>query len=145
VAGVAVRARAAHGAATRARRGMTLAEVIVAMMVLTGVLLVLGAFSAKFSQASGQAHLVIAANEIAASRLDEIRTQPSYDALDNLRSPPTGDTILADNTKFVRVTTVARVGGNATTDSVDYKLVTVTVTHPAMRKTVSKTSAMAAF
>ena len=41
------------------RKGMTLVEVIVAMMLLVGVVLVLGGFSAKFAQASNQAHLVL--------------------------------------------------------------------------------------
>ena len=131
--------------ANRLRRGMTLVEVVVAMMILTGVLLVLGAFSAKFAQAAGQARLVITANEISVSRMDEIRTQPTYSSLDLLKSAATGDIVMADSTQFVRVTSVARVGGNAATDSVDYKLLTVTVTHPSMKKTVSKTTAMAAF
>jgi prepilin-type N-terminal cleavage/methylation domain-containing protein len=140
-----MRARTAPPRGGRARRGMTLVEVVVAMMILTGVLLVLGAFSARFSQATSQAHLVITANEIAASRLDEIRTQPTYGALDALTSASSGDTVLADNTRFTRVTTVRRVGGTKATDSVDYKLVTVTVNHPSMKRAVSKTSAMAAF
>jgi hypothetical protein len=37
-----------------------------------------------------------------------------------------------------------RIGG-ALTDTVDYKMFTVTVTHPAMRKIVTKTTAIAAF
>ena len=127
------------------RRGMTLIEVIVAITILTGALLVLGAFSARFSQASGQAHLVITANEIAASRLDDARTAATYSAIDLLKSGAAGDTIAADGTRFVRVTTVARVGGSAVTDSLDYRLVTVAVSHPSMRKTVTKTTAVAAF
>lgn len=131
--------------ARQPRRGMTLIEVVVAMMILTGVLLVLGAFSAQFAQAAGQARLVITANEIAVSRMDEIRTQPTYSSIDLLKSAATGDLVMADSTQFVRVTSVARIGGTAPTDSVDYKLLTVTVTHPSMKKTVSKTTAMAAF
>lgn len=127
------------------RDGMTLVEVIVAMMILTGALLVLGAFSAKFAQATSQARLVIAANEIAASRLDAARTQPTYVALDSLASKPGGDTVQADQTRFVRVTTVSHLGGSTAKDSTDYKVLTVSVTHPSMRKTVTKTTAMAAF
>lgn len=133
-------------AAARARRGMSLIEVIVAMLILTGVLLVLGAFSAQFAQANGQAHLVITANEIASARLDEIRTQPSYSSIDLLKTAPaTPDTIKADNTNFIRRTFVRRVGGIAATDSVDYKLLTVTVSHPSLKKVVSKTTAIAAY
>jgi prepilin-type N-terminal cleavage/methylation domain-containing protein len=131
------------GAARRARKGMTLVEVIVAMLILTGVILALGAFTARYAQASGQVHLVIAANEIAATRLDAVRTQPSYTAIDSL-GKATPDMVPSGATKFARRTQVARVGG-AVTDSVDYKIVTVTVTHPSMKTVVSKTTAVAAF
>lgn len=125
----------------RPRRGMTLVEIIVAMMLLVGVVLVLGGFSAKFAQATGQAHFVVAANEIAATRLDAVRQQPTYAAIDTMVRT---DTVKADFSAYTMKTQVVRIGG-AITDSVDYKLVTVTVKHPAMRKTVTKTTAMAAF
>jgi prepilin-type N-terminal cleavage/methylation domain-containing protein len=132
--------------AARARRGMTLVEVVVAIIILAGVLLVLGGFSAKFAQANSQAHLVITANEIAAQRLDEVRTQPTYASIDLLATPAAApDTAQRDNTTFYRSTRVRRVGGTAPTDSVDYKLLTVIVTHPSMTKPVTKTTAIAAF
>jgi type II secretory pathway pseudopilin PulG len=123
------------------RKGMTLVEVIVAMMLLVGVVLVLGGFSAKFAQASNQAHLIVLANEIAATRLDAVRQQPNYVALDTLVRT---DSVKADASWYGVKTQKVRVGG-AVTDSVDYKIFTVTVTHPAMRKTVTKTTAIAAF
>lgn len=121
---------------------MTLVEVIVAMFILTGVILVLGGFSASFARANAQAHLVITANELAATRLDDARTRTSYDAIEGLTST---DDVRADNTVFQRVTTVRHVGGNTPTDVEDFKLVTVTVTHPAMRKVISKTTAVAVY
>jgi prepilin-type N-terminal cleavage/methylation domain-containing protein len=127
--------------AAQPRRGLTLVEVIVAMAILTAVILVLGAFTAKFAQANSQAHLVIAANELAARRLDEVRQQASYPAVDNLKD---SSTITYDVRTFTRTTKVTRIGG-APADSVDYKLITVTVTHPSMTKTVAKTTAIAAF
>lgn len=124
---------------------MSLVEVIVAMTILTGVLLVLGGFSVKFSQAASQARLVVGANEIAASRIDEMRTQGTYGAIDLLASPAAGDPIKTDFTTFTRVTTVSRVGGSTAKDSTDYKVLTVVVTHPSMKKAVMKTAALAAF
>ena len=123
------------------RSGMTLVEVIVSVLLLVSVVLVLGGFSAKFAQAASQAHLVVLANELAATRLDAVRQQPNYAAVDTLVRV---DTVKADFSKYTMRTQIVRVGGGVT-DSVDYKLVTVTVTHPAMRKTVSKTTAVAAF
>lgn len=124
------------------KKGMTLVEVIVAMMLLVGVVLVLGGFSAKFAQASNQAHLIVLANELASTRLDAVREQPTYVALDTLIH--LNDSVKADFSWYHIKTQVVRIGG-ALTDSVDYKLVTVTVTHPAMRKSVAKTTAVAAF
>ena len=124
------------------KKGMTLVEVIVAMMLLVGVVLVLGGFSAKFAQASNQAHLIVLANELAATRLDAVRQQPTYVAIDTLIH--LNDSVKADFSWYHMKTQVVRIGG-AVTDSVDYKLVTVTVTHPAMKKIVTKTTAVAAF
>lgn len=137
-----LRAHRRRGLTLRRRRsGMTLAEVIVAMTILITVLLVLGAFSVTFAQASGQAHLVIAANEIAAARLDAARTQATYGAVDTLART---DSVRTELTTYKWRTEVRRIGG-APTDTVDYKLVTVTVTHPGMRKVVTKTTAVSAF
>jgi type II secretory pathway pseudopilin PulG len=124
------------------RSGMTLVEVIVAMMLLVGVVLVLGGFSAKFVQATAQAHLIVLANDLAATRLDAVRQQYSYTGIDSLAG--TNATVQSDWSTYTVTTWVKRVGGGVA-DTVDYKLVTVTVTHPAMRKVVSKTTAVAAF
>ncbi|CAN5923468.1 hypothetical protein BH11GEM2_BH11GEM2_18540 [soil metagenome] len=130
-----------RGRALRRRSGMSLVEVIVAMMLLVGVVLVLGGFSAQFARATAQAHLIVLANELAASRLDAVRQQPTYAALDSLART---DTVKADFSQYAVKTQLLRVGGSVT-DSVDYKLVTVTVTHPAMKAVVAKTTAVAAF
>jgi prepilin-type N-terminal cleavage/methylation domain-containing protein len=127
--------------ARSARRGMSLIEVIVAMMILTGVLLALGGFTAKYAQASGQAQFVITANELASQRLDAVRTQPSYSAINLLA----GSTTTKADFRFYTVSTQVKQIGGAVTDSIDYKLVTVIVTHPSMRKPVTKTTAVAAF
>ena len=124
-----------------ARPGMSLVEVIVAMMLLVGVVLVLGGFSAQFARATSQAHLVITANELAATRLDAVRQQPTYVAIDSLART---DTMKADFSSYTVRTQVLRVGG-APTDTIDFKLATVTVTHPGMKKIVTKTTAVAAF
>ncbi len=130
-----------RGRVLRRRSGMSLVEVIVAMMLLVGVVLVLGGFSAQFARATAQAHLIVLANELAASRLDAVRQQPTYAALDSLART---DTVKADFSQYAVKTQLLRVGGSVT-DSVDYKLVTVTVTHPAMKAVVAKTTAVAAF
>ena len=130
-----------RGKGARARRGMTLVEVVVAMMLLVSVVLVLGNFSMQFTRAAAQAHLVINANEAASTRLDAVKQQPTYAAIDSLART---DTVVSDFTKYARKTQVAHIGG-AVTDSVDYKVITVTVTHPSMQKKVIKSTAVAVF
>jgi len=126
--------------ARHTRAGFTLIEVIVAILLLSGVLLVLGGFSFKFARATGQAHLVITANEIAASRIDQVKQQKTYDAVALLA----GDSIVAkDFTNFQMHTDVARIG--AATLTQDLRYVTVTISHPSMTKVISKTTAIAAF
>ncbi|MDB4915049.1 MAG: hypothetical protein JWM95_2693 [Gemmatimonadetes bacterium] len=120
---------------------MTLVEVIVAMLILVAVVFALGNFSAKFAQASGQAHLIIVANELAATRIDALRQQPSYAAIDSLVRT---DTVKSDFSSYYVKTQMVRYGGGVT-DTVDYKMFTVTVTHPQMKKIITKTSAVAAF
>ncbi|MEO8563679.1 MAG: prepilin-type N-terminal cleavage/methylation domain-containing protein [bacterium] len=127
--------------ARRARRGMTLAEVMVAMMLLTTVMLALGAFTARFAMANSQARLMVSANEIAGTKLDAIHTQPTYPAIDLLADSVK---VTRDYTDFTVVTKVLRVGGTPA-DSTDYRVMTVTVTHPALKKAVMKTTALAAF
>lgn len=124
-----------------ARAGMTLIEIMVAMLILVGVLFALGGFTARFAQASGQARLTITANELAATRLDAIRSQPSYAAINGLIG---GRAVKSDFATYAESTKVTRIGGGVT-DSVDYKLVTVVVRHPSMRRPVTKTTAIAAF
>ncbi len=121
---------------------MSLVEVIVAMLILVGVLLALGRFMAMFAQASGQARLTVVADELAAQRLDAVRELPSYGSVTSLAE--TNKAVVSDNMTYTRTTAVKRIGGGAT-DTLDYSLVTVVVTHPSLRKSVSKTTALAAF
>ena len=123
------------------RNGMTLVEIIVALVLLVTVILVLGAFNVRFAQATGQAHLVVIANQLAANRLDAVRQQPTYVSVDTLANTSTQQ---ADFSTYSLQTQVVHIGG-AITDTVDYKMVTVTVTHPSMRQTITKTTAIAAF
>jgi Tfp pilus assembly protein PilV len=123
------------------RAGMTLVEVIVAMLLLVSVVLVLGGFMTKFTQATGQAHLIVQANELAATRLDALKQQPSYTSIDTLAHT---DSVKSDFSWYSVKTQIVHIGGGVL-DSVDYKMVTVTVTHPQMKKIVTKTTAVAAF
>jgi Tfp pilus assembly protein PilV len=124
----------------RRRSGMTLVEVIVSLMIMTGVLLALGRFTYQFSQSASQAHLVILANELAVNRLDEVRQQPNYTAVTAMAVPRT---VTADNRTFSESTYVMRTG--SATALTDYMTVTVVIRSPLLKKRISKTTAVAAY
>lgn len=128
---------------TRVRRGMTLMEVIVAMTILAGALLTLAAFASRLSATSAAAKLDATADELASDRLEVAKNKRTYAAIDSLiatENPPPGDRGVG----FVRKTAVKRVGG-AVTDSMDYRIVTVEVTHWKMVKPNRKTITIAAY
>jgi prepilin-type N-terminal cleavage/methylation domain-containing protein len=125
----------------RRRSGMTLVEVIVSMMIMTGVLLALGNFTYRFSQAASQAHLTILANELAVNRLDEARQQQNYSSVLTMSG---SRNVSADNRTFAESTYTKRTGG-AAADLTDYTTVTVVITSPLLKKRITKTTAVAAY
>lgn len=133
----------------RARRGLSLVEVVVALAILGTVMLGLGMFTAKMSQATSGSRLRILAGQLANDRIDSVKTAPRYSMIEsvfvktetNVRDPAYGKAG-ASPEFFTRQTWVTRVGGKVT-DTTDYKLVTVQVSSPNMQGVVRKTTAIA--
>src|SRR5258705_5678867 len=63
------------------REGLTLVEVIVALSILGGVLLALGMFSARLSQATSSSRIRITAAQLAADRLETVKGAARYSAI----------------------------------------------------------------
>jgi Tfp pilus assembly protein PilV len=129
---------------TRTRRiaGMTLVEVLVALVLMAGVLLALGRFSATLAHTTGEARLVATATQLVADRLETVKGVPRYSAVESLYVAT--ENTLAGFTGFKRQTQVLRVGGTAA-DSMDYKIVTVTVTNPGLKAQVRKSTVISVF
>jgi prepilin-type N-terminal cleavage/methylation domain-containing protein len=127
---------------TSARRGMTLVELIVAMSLLVGVLLAMAAFTASLARSTGDARLTATATQLVADRIETVKSAPRYAAIESLyvRS----ENAIGGSPLFRRATAVRRVGGTPT-DSIDYKIVTVEVTHPSLSRAVRKTTVIAPF
>jgi hypothetical protein len=120
---------------------MTLVEVVVALSLLGGVLLPLGAFSFRLAQSTGNARLIATASQLVADRIETSKGAPKYTALDTMRvteSPVPG------YAGFTRQTWVQHIGG-APTDSVDYRVVTVEVRHARLTKKLRKSTVIAPF
>lgn len=131
---------AARGA--RSRAGLSLVEVIVAMAILGGVLLALGAFSANFAQSTSASRIRITAAQLAAERLEAVKSAPRYSAIESLYVATEGT--VAGNPGFTRRTWVSHVGG-LVTDTIDYKIVTVQVANTQLAGTVRKTTVIAPY
>ncbi|HVX38664.1 MAG TPA: hypothetical protein VHB25_03740 [Gemmatimonadaceae bacterium] len=128
--------------AARARRGLTLVEVIVAFSLLGGVMLGLGAFSVRLSQETSRARMRITASQLADDRIEVVKSAPRYSAIESLYVKT--EASIPGYPNFARQTSVTRVGG-ALADTIDYKIVTVQVTNPQMTGAVKKTTVIAPF
>lgn len=126
----------------RARNGFTLVEVVVALLVLGFALLGLALFVSNMAHSGSKSQLVGTASELAADRIETIKSSLTYATLDS--KFVSTEAAVAGYTGYSRQTIIRHVGGG-TTDSLDYKIVTVVVTNPAMTDTVRQTTIIAAF
>ena len=127
----------------RARNGFTLIETIVALIILGVALLGLALFVSRMAHAGTDSNFLGTANELAADRIETIKSALTYSTLDAFEGTETNIPGVG-NAGFVRQTFIKHVGGG-TSDSVDYRVVTVVVTNPAMSDTIRKTTVIAAF
>lgn len=121
---------------------MTLVEVLVSVVLLSGVLLGMGAFSASMARTSGTARVTATATQLVADRLELVKTAPRYTAIESLYVAM--ETSIAGQAGYTRKTLVRRVGG-LPTDSIDYKIVTVEVAHDAIPRPVRKSTIIAPY
>lgn len=127
----------------RARRGLTLIEVIVAMGILGSVLIVLGMFAVRFAQATSTSRVRITEGQLAADRIEAVKGAPRYTAIESLYVAT--EATIAGYPGYQRQTWVQHVGG-APTDTIDYKTVTVQVWNPQLKGgNVRQTTVIAPF
>lgn len=135
----------------RPRDGVTLVEVIVAITILTGATLVMGGFMAQFARTVGQTQARASASQLVTERLEFARAAGAYSDIDTLvrtEGPPvlTRRTASVVDTfpAYSRQTWVTRVGGGST-DTLDYRVVTVEVRAPGLATPVRKTTIVSAY
>lgn len=121
-----------------ARRGMTLMEVMVALVILTGALLGMGRFITSFSHATTDGALSSTASDLVLDRLEYLKATTPYT---NLASYAAVEGAIPGYPNYTRTTQVLRTN-NASTD---YTAITVTVSHPSLAKSVKKTTIIGAF
>ena len=124
------------------RSGMTLVEVIVAMMLLTGALLSMGAFIARYATVTGAMSIRSEANELVADRLEAVKGALKYSTIEaNFAAT---EQSIPQHPGFKRVTMVTRTGGLPPSPD-DYKTVTVVVTSPALKTPAKKSTIISVF
>jgi prepilin-type N-terminal cleavage/methylation domain-containing protein len=120
------------------RSGMTLIEVMIALVILTGALLGMGKFITSFSHATSDGALSSVASDLVLDRLETIKGSTSYATLDAYAVTELAITGFAG---YKRVTQVTRtIDGTQ-----DYKAITVTVSNPSLSMPVKKSTIIAAF
>jgi len=124
------------------RAGMTLIEVMVALVILAGSLMAMGNFMGKYSHATKLAELRAHALDLATDRIDSVRHASLYTSVPATYAGT--QSISLDSATYTRTTIVNHVGGGVG-DSLDVMLVTVKVTPPDSAGTVSKTIAFGPF
>ena len=123
------------------RRGLTLIEVIVSMVILTGVLLGMASFAVRFMRATTTSDTRTIAVNLAEQRIAEVRSSPNYSGLEANYAGT--EAAIAGFTGYTRVTTIVRTGGPRPTYTNDYKTVTVSVTGPGLTQPIKKTVVVA--
>jgi prepilin-type N-terminal cleavage/methylation domain-containing protein len=127
----------------RARRGFSLAEVIVAMTILTTALLGFAAIAQKFTRANSDVHSRTLGSEIATARIEQLKAARPYTTLvttyHNINENWSGTHAWSG---FSRRTLVTRTGPTATADFVT---ITVIVSGRALNPVIRRTTSIAAF
>jgi type II secretory pathway pseudopilin PulG len=115
------------------RRGGALVETVLAIAILGGSVLSAGVYFTKFTRTVTDERIRSTAMQLAAERIEQVKTAPTYQGLDALYG--TAESSVAGYSGYTRRTDITRIGGQPA-DSIDYKIVTVTVTTPAIPKSV---------
>lgn len=121
------------------RRGFTLIEVMLAVVLLGITLVSIARYNGQFLHTVSTSTVRIVAAEVARERISLVDMDPSYTTLAATWSGT--QTGFPGYPNMVRTTTVSRITGNAPPR--DYTLVTVQVTEPTMGPAVDVTTVVA--
>ncbi len=124
---------------------MTLIEVIISVMILSGVLIGLSNFTRRFQHLTNNHDALAIASELATARIEAVKRHRPYStvvATFDGTSETSANPSMSSYPGYTRTTSAVRTGPSSTAD---YVTVTVTVVHAATSTTVRKTLVLAAF
>ena len=120
-----------------ARRGFTLVEVLLALVLLGFMVMGFQAATGEIIHYAAQSDREAVAVQLVEDRLDLIRLDPYYEGLESRYEA--GPVELADYPGLTRETEIVRVLQQEPTGVLDYTTITVTVAGGSLRKPVTRT------
>jgi prepilin-type N-terminal cleavage/methylation domain-containing protein len=124
------------------RRGVTLIEIMISVVILSVVLLGMARYMVNFSRSVRASEARTMAVALASSRISEIRASPNYSGLET--NYATTEATITGFPGYTRSTTITHTGGPRPTYTNDYKTVTVVVNGPGLSAPIKKTIIVAA-
>ena len=121
-----------------ARAGFTLVEVVIALGILSGIVLLMAPAAQRYVSVATRSRREIQAAAIADAELAQIRVYPTYDSL-RVRFDSTKNDVPFPG--WMRTTSVVRTGANTTAD---ITRITVTVTGPGLAQPIKRILTVAA-
>ena len=128
---------------------MTLIEVIISVMILSGVLIGLSNFTRRFQHLTNNHDALAIASELATARLEAVKLHRPYSTVastfngtSETSTTSSANPSMSSYPGYTRTTAAVRTGPSSTAD---YVTVTVTVVHEATSTTVRKSLVLATF
>jgi prepilin-type N-terminal cleavage/methylation domain-containing protein len=129
------------------RRGMTLIEVMIAIVILSGAMLGLAKFGGKFEHTTATANDLSLASDLAVARVEQVKAFRVYATLvatyNNTTDTYATDPVYKGFTRTTKVTLCSACAPNPPLNN--YTTVTVTVSGRSLAAPISKTTIIALF
>lgn len=127
------------------RRGMTLIEVMIAIVILSGAMLGLAKFGGQFEHTTATASDMSLASDLATAKIEQVKAFRTYTSIvatyNNITETYVGDPVYSG---FTRKTVATRCTGCPTASN-DYITVTATVSGRSLVAPIAKTTIIAVF
>ena len=124
------------------RSGMTLVEVVLAIVMLTTSLLSMAVFVGRFAKATRLMNTRNTASELVADRIEDVKGAVRYSSMESDYNGT--ESTISGYPGYVRATTIKHIGGDGP-DVDDYKVVTVVVTSAQLASPSKKSTIISAF
>lgn len=124
------------------RNGFTIVEVLLALLLLSFVVLGFQAATGEIIHYAGQSDRGLAAVQLVEDRLELIRLDPGYEALESRYEAV--ETDIPSHPGLTRTTAIARTRDTLTTGILDFVRITVTVDGDGLRSPIARTIVKAA-